>query len=378
MIAFLAIVSLAVDVGHARLVKNQLQNAADAAARFAGAGMQTGISTARSNAVIAAGNNTADGTPVILDPNIDVEFGTWDRSARTFTVLSGAAQSGANAVRVTCRRTAARGNPVELTFGPAIGRSTCDVTAVAIALMGSGPPFGVVGLNGIRMSGSSTIDSFNSSNGPYLPGTATANASVGSNGNITLSGAATVRGDARPGAGMTTSGGTVTGSTAPLTSALSEPAASAGSYVTTNNDANVAAYMSGGGFSLSGSQSAVMPAGTYYFTSFNMSGQSTLTLLGPVTIYVAGTVSLSGGVTTSNSIPANLNIQVTTSASVTLSGATNYYVDLYAPQSRVSLTGGAQLMGSVVARFLTMSGGSSIHMDQSLSSGSGSGVSLVQ
>jgi len=235
-----------------------------------------------------------------------------------------------------------------------------------------------VGLNGIRMSGSSNIDSFSSNNGPYSAGAATANASVGSNGNITLSGNAGVRGDARPGIGKATSGGSVTGSTVQLTSPLTEPAASAGSYTTVNDDSNVTPYVKNGGFSLSGGQTAIMPAGAYYFTSFSMSGGSSLTLLGPVTIYVAGTVSLSGSVTTNNSVPANLSIQETTSASVTLSGSTNYYVDLYAPQSRVSLTGSAQLMGSVVAQFLTLSGSSSVHMDQSLSSGSGRGISLVQ
>ena len=132
MIAFAGIVSLAVDVGHGRLVKTQLQNAADAAARYAAAGMQTSITVAKSNAVSAAGNNTADGSSVVVDPNNDVEFGSWDKTNHTFTVLTGAALSGADAVRVTCRRTAARGNPVPLTFEPVIGHSTCDVTASAI------------------------------------------------------------------------------------------------------------------------------------------------------------------------------------------------------------------------------------------------------
>ena len=376
MIAFAGIVSLAVDVGHGRLVKNQLQNAADAAARYAAAGMQTSISVAKSNAVSAAGNNTADGSSVVVDPNNDVEFGSWDKTNHTFTVLTGAAQSGADAVRVTCRRTTARGNPVPLTFGPVIGRSTCDVTASAIATMAAGG-HGVVGLNGVSLSGSSSIDGYNSNNGPYSSSSATPVASVASNGDISLSGGATIKGDANPGVGEQTSGGTVTGSTTPLTSPLTYPPASAGSYATTNDDVNVLPFMSGGGFSLSGSQAAVMPAGTYYFTSFNMSGQSSLAITGPVTIYVGGPVSLSGGVTTPSSTPENLKIEVTTSANVTLSGSTALYTDLYAPQSDIKITGGGGLMGAVVGQSLTLNGGGAVHMDQA-TSGAGHGISLVQ
>lgn len=376
MIAFAGIVSLAVDVGHARLVKNQLQHAADAAARYAAAGMQTSTGAATSNAVAAAGNNTADATSVLVDPNNDVEFGSWDNTNHTFTVLTGSAQSGANAVRVTCRRTAARGNPVPLTFGPVIGRSTCDVTASAIATMSS-QSHGVVGLNSVSMSGNTSMDSYSSANGPYSSGAAGSSASVASNGNISLSGGATIKGDANPGVGMQTSGNGVSGSTTPLASPLSYPPASAGSYATTNDDANVLPYMRNGGFSLSGSQSAVMPGGTYYFKFFRMSGGSQLILTGPVTIYVAGTVNLSGGVTTSSSIPENLKIEVTGSSNVTLTGSSAFYADVYAPQSNVTITGSAQVMGAVVGQSLSLSGSAAVHMDQGIS-GSGHGVSLVQ
>jgi hypothetical protein len=227
------------------------------------------------------------------------------------------------------------------------------------------------------MSGSSSIDSYSSNNGPYSSGSGTSVASVASNGDISLTGGATIKGDANPGVGEQTSGGTVTGSTTPLTSPLTYAPASAGSYATTNDNVNVLAFMNGGAFSLSGSQAAVMPAGTYYFTSFNMSGQSSLAITGPVTIYVAGPVSLSGGVTTPSSTPENLKIEVTTSANVTLSGSTALYTDLYAPQSDIKITGGGGLMGAVVGQSLTLSGGGTVHMDQA-TSGAGHGISLVQ
>src|SRR6266446_5944739 len=140
MVAFSALASLAVDIGHARLVKVQLQGAADAAARYAITGMSSGISAAQANAVAAAASNTADGTAVVVDPNTDVEFGTWDSGSGTFTVLAGPARSSANAIRVWARRTAARGNAVSVSFGGLIGKSTCDVTASCIASVISTSP----------------------------------------------------------------------------------------------------------------------------------------------------------------------------------------------------------------------------------------------
>src|SRR5947209_17063278 len=140
MVIFVGFVSLAVDVGHVRVVKNALQLAADGSARYAAAGFTTGgVTTAQGDAVYSAAQNTADETPVVVNPNTDVEFGTWDSTSRAFTVLSGSSRGSANAIRVTCRRTAATGNPVPLWFAAVLGKPTADVTASSITTIGSGP-----------------------------------------------------------------------------------------------------------------------------------------------------------------------------------------------------------------------------------------------
>ncbi len=130
--------SLGVDWGRVQMVKTQLQRASDAAARAAITGLVTNVTTAQNMAVLWGGKNSADGTSVVIDPINDVEFGTWDTTNRTFTVLSGAARSNADAIRVTARRTTARGNPVPTVFGQTFGMNNCDVNGVAIAWM---PPF---------------------------------------------------------------------------------------------------------------------------------------------------------------------------------------------------------------------------------------------
>ena len=375
MVAFAGFVSLAVDAGRCRMVKRQLQQAADAAALYGVTGLPQGTTAAQNNAVAAAADNTADGTSVALDRQADIEFGTWDSSGRTFTVLTGSAQSSANAIRVTARRTSARGNAVSLFFAQLVGQNTSDVTTSAIAAL-KPTGHGIVGLGGITMSGNAYTDSYDSAAGPYTPGLGGSQGSVASNGDISLSGGATVHGDASPGPGETASGGTVTGSRLPLTTALNLPAVSAASYAASNDNSNVAPYLNNGSFNLSGGVAVVMPAGTYSFHDFTMSGGATLTITGPVTVYVTGKVDLSGSAQTPSSVPANFGVRVASTSNVTLSGGADFYIDLYAPQSAVTISGGAQLSGSVVGATLTQSGGA-IHLDQSLMSGSGGSASLV-
>src|SRR5437763_1503385 len=100
IVALMGIVSLSVDIGHVQLVKTQLRCAADSAARAAASYVGT-VPTARSLAVQYAAANKADGAAITIDANQDVDFGHWDKTNHTFTVLTGNAQAVANAVRVT-------------------------------------------------------------------------------------------------------------------------------------------------------------------------------------------------------------------------------------------------------------------------------------
>ena len=126
-------VSLGVDWGHVQLTKTQLLQAADAAARAAAVQLTNGVTATQNAAVLWGGYSQADGTSVVIDPVNDVDFGTWDTSARTFVVLSGAARTNANSVRVWARRTAVRSTAIKLTFGAVIGINTCDANTSAIA-----------------------------------------------------------------------------------------------------------------------------------------------------------------------------------------------------------------------------------------------------
>src|SRR3954470_2328813 len=91
MTALMAFISLAVDLGRVQLVKTELLRAADAAARYGVTGLPN-VTNAQNRAIAAANDNTADGSPVVISAS-DIEFGTWDVTTGTFTVLSGSART---------------------------------------------------------------------------------------------------------------------------------------------------------------------------------------------------------------------------------------------------------------------------------------------
>ena len=379
MTLLLAFAALAVDFGRVKLVKTELRGVADAAARAGVANIYEASGTAAARAVAVAGQNTADGRAVALvttgtDP--DVVLGRWYPATKQFV----AGATPVDAVKVTARRTAARGGAVPVAFAGLLGIGPVDVQASAVARMLPGG-FGVVGLDGITMSGNSTMAYWS-----HTGTTSTRFGSIASNGNIGLSGNAFVNGDARPGVSGTVTGavGTVTGSTARLTAPLSYPPMSGSAARTSNNNASAGAYVnSSGDFSMSSDSVLSLPGGTYYFKSFMISSKAQLSFTGPATIYCWGSFSLSGSCVTNGALPKNLTIVSCTGPNgeppgdVSLSGESALYASVYAPLSGVTISGQADLYGSVVGRHVTLSGNGQIRYDLNLHNDA-NGPSLVE
>lgn len=138
-IVFLGIAALAVDVGYLYMAKNQLQNAADAAA-LAGArqlGHDLGVITNVSQKAkeIAKGNNVAG--EYLGDDNIQIEIGKWAWIDKTLDTTS----SHPNAVRVNATKL------INTFFGRFVGRDTVSISAkstaslTAVSSGSSGAPF---------------------------------------------------------------------------------------------------------------------------------------------------------------------------------------------------------------------------------------------
>ena len=381
VVALLAVCSLAVDLGRVRLVKAELQLAADAAARHAVVGIPGGYQAALNRAVDAADDNKADGKAVALHAAEDVEFGTWDPYVRAFTPLQGARRDDATAVRVTARRISARGDAVPLLLARAIGMTTCDATASAVATVAP-KQYGIVGLDYIRLWGNSTNSYWSESSSA-----ATGNwGGIASNGDISLGGSSSVSGDARPGPGHTITGGAtkVSGESDPLPYPLSYPVESPSPYGPSNNDNSFVptGARSGPDFQLGSMLS--LPGGHYFFRNFRVEGGGVLTFREPAVVYVYGTVNITGRVTTNGNLPKNLRIVTVRDPSTGAApGAVNIgsngalYADIYAPLSPLTVGGSSDIYGCVVAKSVDMTGSSQFDYDLSLRNDDG-GVRTVQ
>jgi len=373
-------VSLAVDLGRVQVAKTELRTAADAAAMSAMAGLATSVSQAQANAVSAAIGNTADGTPIVLDPLTDVEFGSWNSTKRLFTPVVGTARSSASAVRVTVRRTAANGNAVPLVFARVLGRGSCDVLAFAVST--SRPTgYGVIGLDYITMAGNAT-DSYWSTSGEFVENAG----AIGSNGDITLSGSSAVHGDANPGINHTVYGQSrVSGGTASILTPFEFANGSSAGHDTINDNYNVpSGVISQGSFLPPANTDYTLPGGFYFFKDFYMSNNNTLTFTGAATIYCYGNFTLWGGANTSGKLPGNLNIVMVPNpytgiapGTLTIGSGTELYANIYAPQSPIVLSGNGDIYGSVLGKSVDMTGNSAIHYDLSLE-GNNHGYRLVQ
>jgi hypothetical protein len=122
-------IAFAVDLGNLCVVESQAQAVADAAALAGARGLATSAAQVQSLAIACAQKNTANGQSVTLQ-NSNVTVGTWNTTSRTYTVLTGTAQSQANACQVSLSLTPAT------SFARALGINSVTTGATATAGVG--------------------------------------------------------------------------------------------------------------------------------------------------------------------------------------------------------------------------------------------------
>lgn len=137
LVVTMAFLAFSIDLGYMVVTESQLQNAADAGALSGARALPKSRAAAIAAAKLWAAKNVAAWQAVAVADE-DVEFGRWDTDAATFTVVPANSTDTSNAVRVTCCRTAARGNPLNLFFARVIGTDSADLSVSAIALRPSG------------------------------------------------------------------------------------------------------------------------------------------------------------------------------------------------------------------------------------------------
>jgi len=118
-----------------------------------------------------------------------------------------------------------------------------------------------------------------------------------------------------------------------------------------------------------------------------LSGGSTLQVNDAVRIYLdiknSGDKSdfsggSSGGVVNTTAKAENLQIfSIASSQGITLSGGSQAYIAVYAPNSPITFSGGSDFYGAAVGNTITDSGGTKVHYDVHLSSLGGAGVAML-
>ena len=152
----LAMGAAAIDIGHALVARNELQNAADAAA-LAGARtlgiayegmtpaqMATYTLTGGDQAAIVAAAQTTSALNQAAAVNVavnaaDVQVGLWNSGTKTFTPTANQPRS----VRVVTHRDGSANGPISTFLANVVGMSTVNVSAAATAeltAIGSTPP----------------------------------------------------------------------------------------------------------------------------------------------------------------------------------------------------------------------------------------------
>lgn len=362
--ALAGIVSLAVDFGRVQLVKSQLQTAADAAARHAAGGIDAGAATDR--AISAAADNLVDGAALVLLSE-DVETGLWNTQTRTFTPGG----MPANAVRVTARRTAARGTAIPLMFGAMIGKPNHDVTVTSVALFNGGTTGsgdGFLGLDRIDFGNNVKVNSYNSALG--APGGANLSATGGlaSNDKVKVGNNANIQGTVKLGPSaefdhgnnLTLTGGEMTQGNAFDPDPTESPTVS-----------------SAGALSRGNNQTVTLTAGTYHYSSITFGNNGKLVTTGPVTLYVSGDIVVGNNFRfeAAQNRPSNLKIRLY-GAGRKLDTGNNFEVtgELYGPGFEVNAANNAVFRGSVTAKKIKGGNNAEFYRDTSIDGAGGSGA----
>lgn len=277
-------------------------------------------------------------------------------------------------------------------FGPASFRQIYDLSAfVAPPSPASNQVAGIIGLDAVTVSSAPAIvDSFDSARGAYSASNKGSAAIVISNRAIAIEGSK-IYGDVRSATSSVTlktsslvTGNVVAGATivnngtiqgtatqnSPSSSIVAPSVSACSPFTPANRLSGKFSYDAvKGDLTLGGNSSATLSSGTYCFRNLTLSGSGKLVVSRAVTIYLTGQFNATGNSSTqTGGIPSNLQISssYTGDNGVALSGTTDLYMTMYAPQTSVNFNGTPQLFGAVLGKTLTLTGNPRIHFDSAL------------
>jgi hypothetical protein len=251
----------------------------------------------------------------------------------------------------------------------------------------------------LQLQGAIRTDGYDSRLGPYAlqavnvdaAGTyALARGDIGSNEGIDINGtSAYIRGNAIPGPGYETvlsSTEVILGDTLPREEEVPlepVPLSTFEAAVATNNNGNWA--VTGGSILYSSTRYSMrvnagatltLLGGTYFFSDFALRAGAVLVIAGPCKVYTTGSFDLSGGTLSNPGTPGDFQVYSAPYAlptgyppiknEIKLAGSPTCAAAIYAPDTDMTIAGGSDFFGAIVARQVTVQGNPYFHYDIAL------------
>jgi Flp pilus assembly protein TadG len=349
--------SLSMDLGRVQFAKRQLEDAVDAAARYAAAGLSD--NTAPAKAIASAAENSFDGQPLILS-NGEITVGNYNDSTRTFTSNG----TPTNAVRVKINKNS--GRIVTMMLAKFIGLPSVSLTTDSFAYdksFGSattptGAIKGFAGTNWFNFNGNVNVRAWDSSTNTVLgPGAWVAAQTKGS---VNLNNGVVINGELQSASTPTMNGATITKGVTSLPAGFGTYAAP----TAPGNATNMGNYNGPSG------ASQTFAAGVYRFDSFSVPSGKTVTFSGPSQVYVNGSINITGAINTFGNLPSNLKLYNTSSAGVDIgsNASSPIYAEIYAPNSPFNLNA-RTFYGSIVATGISVNSNFNMYVDARTTTG---------
>jgi len=263
------------------------------------------------------------------------------------------------------------------------GRRT-DPTAGIITIVGAvgGVPifkYAVYAETFVDLSGNGIVDGFDSGVGPYVTATADSTGNVWANGDMYIT-KTTVKGDATA-VGAITYGqnavvtGTATAAATAITpmDIISCPTTGFTPSAKVPSGPGISYSTTTGVLTVSNGAMLALTDTSYFFSSIVLTGSSTLAVPGNphVNIYLRDSLNTTGGTVTNGAGTATALSFTSCGTSATpatwsLTGGTQAYYSVYAPNHTVYATGDGDFYGAVVASIYYATGGAQFHYDAAL------------
>ena len=263
------------------------------------------------------------------------------------------------------------------------GRRT-DPTAGIITIVGAvgGVPifkYAVYAETFVDLSGNGIVDGFDSGVGPYVTATADSTGNVWANGDMYIT-KTTVKGDATA-VGAITYGqnavvtGTATAAATAITpmDIISCPTTGFTPSAKVPSGPGISYSTTTGVLTVSNGAMLALTDTSYFFSSIVLTGSSTLAVPGNphVNIYLRDSLNTTGGTVTNGAGTATALSFTSCGTSATpatwsLTGGTQAYYSVYAPNHTVYATGDGDFYGAVVASIYHATGGAQFHYDAAL------------